>query len=212
MQTNEVFIIGMGGGNPDYLPAINLQKINQADTLIGAKRHLEAFAVEGKKKIYLDQGLKNMLDYLQTHWQEEQLAVLVSGDAGFYSLQRYLRKHTQGIRFTVYTAPSTISIMFARLGMMWDDARLLSAHGTIPDIVAAVNASKKVALLTDKTVTPGIIAAMLNDANINNCKMAIGERLTYPDEKITILDLQSALKYEADTLCVVIIYDETVTV
>ena len=212
MQPNEVFVIGMGGGNPDYLPVINLQKIRQADTLIGARRHVDAVEDGRKKKIYFDQGLQQLVEYIQQHWQSEQLAVLVSGDTGFYSLLRYLKQHTQGIRFSVFTAPSSISILFARLGMMWDDAHLLSAHGSVPDIVQAVRDHQKVALLTDSTITPSAIAAQLQKAKLDNRKIAIGERLTYSDEKITILDVQSALTYQADALCVVVIYDETVSV
>ena len=62
-----------------------------------------------------------------------RVAVLVSGDPGLYSLaqnvvRRFGREHCE-----VVPAVSSVQVAFARLGLDWADARILSAHGRTPD-------------------------------------------------------------------------------
>lgn len=209
-MNNSVYVIGMGGGDIKYMTGIALSKMKLADTLLGAGRHLDIQQNEGKNKIYLEHGIKKLLIYIKQNYKKEQLAVLVSGDTGFHSLLRYLKKNTKGIEFEIFTSPSSISILFSKLGMMWDDSKLLSAHGNELDIVKAVKENKKVALLTDGETTPKTIAKKLYESGVDNKIIVVGERLTYSDEKVTKLFVEEALNYDSDKLCVVVIYDESI--
>src|SRR5262249_57969603 len=63
-----------------------------------------------------------------------------------------------GIRPAVLPAVSSVALAFARLGLDWDDALVLSAHGRDPGpVTAAALAHPKAAILT----APGEPAAEL---------------------------------------------------
>lgn len=209
-MANKLLIIGMGCGNPQYMLPIAKEKIEFADTLVGAKRHVDSQDYNGKKKVYMEEGLRDMLHYIEENYENEQIAVLVSGDTGYHSLLRYIKRNLKDVPLEVYPGVSSMSVMFSRLGMMWDDAKLVSAHGNEIDIVKHVKKHKKVGILTDSINSPRAIAKKLLGSDIDSKMIAIGEQLSYDDEKITILSVEKAAEYESDKLCVVVIYDEEV--
>src|SRR6202020_561921 len=70
-----------------------------------------------------------------------------SGDPGFFGIVRALR--ARGVQPGVIPAVSAVALAFARLGLDWDDALVLSAHGRDPGpVAAAALAHPKVAILT----------------------------------------------------------------
>lgn len=209
---NKLLIIGMGCGNPSYMLPVAKEKIVVASTLVGAKRHLDSYEYDGKKKVYMEDGIGKMLSYIEDNYKSEQIAVLVSGDTGYHSLLRYIKSNINGIALEVYPGVSSMSVMFARLSMMWDDATLISAHGNDVDIVQLAKSNRKIGLLTDSKTTPKVIAQCLLDNGVINKKVAIGERLSYDDEKVTVLSVEEATEYDSDKLCVVVIYNEEVCI
>ncbi len=208
----KVQIIGMGGGNPDHMTRIAYRKMLEADTLLGASRHLDIPPNNGKKKIYMDDGLKELAAYIQKHHQEEQLVVLVSGDPGFHSLLRYLKNQLDQVSFEVYGGVGSISMLFNRLSMLWDDAYLMSLHGQTEDVIQAVRAHGKVALLTDATHTPAKIVGLLRDAGVRNKRIVVGENLSYQDERIIETDLESESDIGKIGMAVMVICDEDIQI
>lgn len=207
---NKLLVIGMGCGNPQYILPIAKVNIELADTLVGAKRHIETEEYEDKNKVYMEDGLCEMLKYIKDNYQKEQIAVLVSGDTGYHSLLRYIKTNLKDIPLEVYPGVSSMSVMFSRLCLMWDDAKLVSAHGNKIDIVEYVRNYKKLGILTDTINTPKAIARKLMDSGIKDKKIAVGERLSYDDENIAVMSVEEAIDYDSDKLCVVVIYDEEV--
>ena len=109
--------------------------------------------------------------------------VLASGDPGFFGIVRALRAH--GIRPTVLPAVSSVALAFARLGLDWDDALVLSAHGRDPGpVTAAALAHPKAAILT----APGEPAAELAAALLaGGRRVYAAERLGTADERVAEL-------------------------
>ena len=56
--------------------------------------------------------------------------MLASGDPGFFGIVRALR--ARKIEPRVIPATSSVTLAFARLGLDWDDALVISAHGREP--------------------------------------------------------------------------------
>ena len=68
----------------------------------------------------------------------QHFAVTVSGDVGFYSAAAGIRDELGGYELEFIPGVSTVNAFFARLGMLWQDAALISAHGrdvNLPDTV-----------------------------------------------------------------------------
>ena len=115
--------------------------------------------------------------------------MLASGDPGFFGIVRALR--ARGIRPNVIPATSSVTLAFARLGLDWDDALVVSAHGRDPrQALAAALAHPKAAILTaPRTATARDLGAELLAAGK---KVYVAERLGTPQERITDLAAEPA--------------------
>jgi precorrin-6Y C5,15-methyltransferase (decarboxylating) len=123
--------------------------------------------------------LRPALDALAAH--DGQAVVLASGDPGFFGIVRALRE--RGLDCIVLPAVSSVALVFARAGLPWDDAVVVSAHGH--DLRPAVNvcrAHPKVAVLTGPGQGPAEIGAALAGWSRH---LLVAEDLGRPSERIT---------------------------
>jgi precorrin-6B C5,15-methyltransferase / cobalt-precorrin-6B C5,C15-methyltransferase len=129
------------------------------------------------------------LDALAAH--DGDAVVLASGDPGFFGIVRAL--HERGLAAVVLPAVSSVALAFARAGLPWDDAMVVSAHGR--DLRPAVNvcrAHPKVAVLTGPGAGPAEIAAALAGWDR---RLVVCEQLGSDAERITECSPASAANY-----------------
>ena len=111
------------------------------------------------------------------------VAVLASGDPGFFGIVRRLARRFGAERLEVLPAPSSVALAFARAGLPWDDALVVSAHGRAPHAaVAAVRAHPKVAVLTEPGFTPADLARAISGGP--DRRILVAERLGEPAERL----------------------------
>jgi len=161
------------------------QALATARLVIGAPRHLAAVPNTPIPPQTERQEIKRLDDILDTiDARSGEVAVLASGDPGFFGIVRALR--ARGIEPSVIPATSSVTLAFARLGLDWDDALVVSAHGRDPrHPLAAALAHPKAAILTaPQTATARDLGAELLAAGK---KVYVAERLGTPQERITDL-------------------------
>lgn len=113
------------------------------------------------------------------------VVVVAEGDPGFFGVVRTLRRPEFGLELEVLPAVSSVAAAFARAGMPWDDAQVVSAHGRRLRRVANVcRANPKVAVLTAPGAGPTELALMLRDVHRT---FVVCEALGTPDEEISVL-------------------------
>ena len=158
----------------------------RAERVIGAPRHLRLIpALDGKALIEL-KHLDEALDALGQH--EGPTAVLASGDPGFFGIVRALR--ARGLAPRVIPAVSSVALAFARIGLDWDDALVLSAHGRDPrPALAAALAHPKAAILT----APGTARDLATELLANGKTVYAAELLGTAEEKVSVLSAETAL-------------------
>ena len=85
----QIYLIGIGMGNPDTLTVRAQRIIGQSDCLIGAKRMLES--VENDRAVRIS-SIKNeeIVSAILQQPQDSIISVLLSGDVGFYSAAKKL--------------------------------------------------------------------------------------------------------------------------
>jgi precorrin-6B C5,15-methyltransferase / cobalt-precorrin-6B C5,C15-methyltransferase len=149
-----------------------------AATLVaGARRHL-AVAPHQARTVVLGE-LAPALDALAAH--DGDAVVLASGDPGFFGIVRALRG--RGLKFTVLPAVSSVALAFARAGLPWDDAVVVSAHGRDPrPAVNVCRAHPKVAVLTGPGCGPAEIGVALAGWDR---RLVVCEHLGHEAERIT---------------------------
>ena len=154
-----------------------------AERVIGAPRHLR-LVPEGREFIefkHLDEALDAVAAL------QGPTVVLASGDPGFFGVVRALR--ARGITPHVIPAVSAIALAFARIGLDWDDALVLSAHGRDPrQALAAALAHPKAAILT----APGTARDLADALLAAGKQVYAAERLGTPTERVADLAAEPA--------------------
>ncbi|MEU9758266.1 precorrin-6y C5,15-methyltransferase (decarboxylating) subunit CbiE [Streptomyces sp. NPDC047987] len=161
-------VFGTGTGEP--LGAEAREALEAATLVIGARRHLEAAYPDADaqgtghvERIVLGR-LAPALDGVAEHLARgaARVVVLASGDPGFFGIVRALAERFGADALDVRPGAPSVAVAFARLGLTWDDAVVVSAHGREPrTAVNACLAHPKVAVLTGPGAGPGRLAAGL---------------------------------------------------
>jgi precorrin-6B C5,15-methyltransferase / cobalt-precorrin-6B C5,C15-methyltransferase len=166
------------------------QALAAASLIIGAPRHLAAAAIPpGAERVEI-KHLDAALDTLEA--RSGHVAVLASGDPGFFGIVRALR--ARGIEPVVIPATSSVTLAFARLGLDWDDALVVSAHGRDPrHALAAALAHPKAAILTaPRTASARDLGAELLAAGK---RVYVAECLGTPQEQVIDLAAEPAREF-----------------
>ncbi|MFY9930592.1 MAG: precorrin-6y C5,15-methyltransferase (decarboxylating) subunit CbiE, partial [Streptosporangiaceae bacterium] len=178
-----ITVIGCDGGplGPQAQAALAA-----AATVAGAPRHLDTVPLPHTCERIEIKRLDDALDAITAPRPgDASVVVLASGDPGFFGIVRALR--ARGERPRVIPAVSSVALAFARLGLDWDDALVVSAHGRDPrPVLAAALAHPKAAILT----APGTAATLAAELIAAGRAVYAAELLGTPQEKLT--DLSAA--------------------
>lgn len=135
------------------------------------------------------------------------MCVLSSGDPGMFGMVRALAGRFGPDQLEVHPSPSSVALAFARLGLPWDDATVVSAHGRpLADAAALAARSVKVAVLTSPSSTPESLGAVLLTLGATHEHVAICASLGTPDESLIETDLAGLAAGTWDPLAVVVLY------
>ncbi|RKS73786.1 precorrin-6Y C5,15-methyltransferase (decarboxylating) [Motilibacter peucedani] len=171
-----ITVIGWDGSE---LSAEALRTLEKATFVTGGSRHLDALPVPPGARTVVMGNVERALDELERH--DGDAVVLASGDPGFFGIVRALQQRS--LRYAVVPAVSSVALAFARAGLPWDDALVVSAHGRdLRPVVNACRAFGKVAVLTGPGAGPSELAEALSGLPRS---LVVGERLGTADERVT---------------------------
>ncbi len=150
-------IVGMGPGHSDYVLPIAKRALDEADVIIGGKRHIEPFQKTDKELIHVEGQLSKLPEMIRGR-QGQNIVVAVSGDTGFYSLLSYMKKNFEEEEMDVIPGISSLQYMYGRIGRVYQNSFIGSVHGRDLNFSSMVNDYETVGLLTDQKNTPSEIA------------------------------------------------------
>lgn len=172
-----VTVIGVSAA--ETLSADAISALRSARLVVGSRDNLALPAIgDDVERIELG-PLAPAIDRL--HCGDLPAAVLASGDPGLFGIARVLRE--SGIDIRVLPAVSSVAAAFAHVGLSWDDAVVVSAHGR--DLNPALNACRafeRVAVLT----APGSgVVELARGLRGWTRELVVAERLGLPQQRIT---------------------------
>jgi precorrin-6Y C5,15-methyltransferase (decarboxylating) len=199
-----IAVVGVSGGEPVGKEA--RAAIDAATVVAGAPRHLRTLAPLGARTLTIDGPLDHFLDDIER--ERGAVCVLASGDPGFFGIVRVLAERVGPDRLDVHPAPSSVSLAFARIGMPWDDAAVISAHGR-PLAEAARRAVRhpKAAVLTAPDARPEALGRDLRALGAPHQRAAVCARLGEPDERVEVVTLDELAAGAFDPMSVVVLLD-----
>jgi cobalt-precorrin-7 (C5)-methyltransferase len=182
-----ITIVGCGPGALDHLTPAALKFIERAEILVGASRLLELFPGVGAERIPVSCDVADVLNQLEPRVGRREIVVLVTGDPGVCSLAQPVIRRFGWQRCRVVPGISSVQVAFARIGLDWTDARLISAHHYAPDFDPATLATEtKIAVLAGNVTTTQWIVALAARLQETHTIIAC-EDLTLPQEKLSCL-------------------------
>lgn len=186
MGVNEksITIVGCGPGSVDYLMPVAQKAVAKAQVVVGAQRLLDLFPDSTAEHKVVNANIAEVLDRIQASSKDKSVAVLVSGDTGLFSLSKSVINRFGHDHCKVIPAVSSVQVAFARAGLSWEDAKIISAHHKLPQVLELnFEDYSKVAILSGhkdfKRWLAELIIKLKYDVNIFVC-----ENLTLENETV----------------------------
>lgn len=200
----QVHILGIGPGSREAMTKEVQQSIANAECLIGAKRMLETVSAPGQL-MYDAIAPEEIADFILSHREYRKFAVLMSGDTGFFSGTKKLVPRLNACDVKVLPGLNSLSYLCARLKTSYEDISVISLHGREHDIVPDIRAKERTFVLVGGKDGMKNLCCTLKDAGLGTARMSIGERLSYPDERITQGTAEELAEGSYDPLSVALI-------
>jgi precorrin-6Y C5,15-methyltransferase (decarboxylating) len=204
-----ITVIGTGTGAP--LPVRDGRALAAATLVVGARRHLAAAEVPAEARQLALGPLAPALDVIEKERTDgaAKVVVLASGDPGFFGIVRSLAERFGADALDVRPGAPSVAVAFARIGLPWDDAVVVSAHGR--DLRTAVNvcrAHPKTAVLTGPGSGPAELGSELAHRAAERT-LVVASALGDPEhERIERMTPAEAAAREWDAVSVVLCLDE----
>ena len=177
----KVYLIGVGMGNPDTLTGQAVKAIQTCSNLVGAKRLLEPWSKSHTCTPLI--AASDIAAYIDGQ-QEGPVGVLLSGDTGFYSGAKNLWSLLEHHEVITIPGLSSLSYFCARLHTTWQDVKIVSAHGRSHNVVGEIQSHPRTFALTGGATKAEDICRELTQRGMGDIQVSVGERLSYPDERI----------------------------
>lgn len=186
IEKRKVILAGIGMGTADTMTKEVWETFQKADCILGAGRMLESLRGLGKPMLDAYDPEK-MTVYIREHPEYRRIAVALSGDVGFYSGAKRLigAFEQEGILVELMPGISSVAYLCSRLGVAWEDVKLMSIHGRKGNLIGAVRENLRTFTLLGGKDNVEALCRELLYYGMDQVTAYVGERLHYPEERIT---------------------------
>lgn len=197
----EVSLLGIGMGSRENLTVEGKNVLEDSELLIGARRIVDAVRLPGQE-VYYEYRSSEIVSYIQNHPEYEKITVVLSGDVGFYSGAKKLLP-LLGEQTRVICGISSVVYFMSKIGLSWDDAKIVSAHGRACNLISLIGHHEKVFAILGTSDGVSVLSRKLVEYGMGSVILWVGERLSGEDEKIFQKEARELTDYEGDPLSVV---------
>lgn len=190
----EIYLIGMGPGNPTLLTEEARQCLLSLDAVAGAERTLQLYRAVGGtadgKFCFASFRTAELLHFLQTLPDScRRVGFLFTGALSVYSGATALASALEGIGIARETLRfvsglSSLDLFLDHLGERRESVSVLSLHGREGSVLPLLPKAGKLLCLLDSGDQLKSIAVELLDFGLSETEMVLGSRLSYPEEQL----------------------------
>ncbi|MBF0538471.1 MAG: precorrin-6y C5,15-methyltransferase (decarboxylating) subunit CbiE [Nitrospirae bacterium] len=199
---HKITVISSGPGSQDFMTPLAHRKASASEVLIGMQLQLSAVDTSACKCVYQESSINEILKLIERH-EGQEVGVLVTGDAGIFSLtQKIIALFGKDAIKEVIPGVSSIQVGFARVKESWANVRVFSFHGREISGLDEVLAADRAAILCDKINNASELIRRLDELGLfqdkcggtsdkgcggpsNNRRVFVCENLTLEDEHVT---------------------------
>ena len=204
-----ITLLGIGMGSREMLTVQGKNSLDQADLLIGARRMVDSVR-RPDQDVFIEYRSQEIKDYIDSHPEYDNIVIVLSGDVGFYSgakklldvlQQNKLSQNSFGSEtagqsssvqntvkpeIQVQCGISSVVYFMSKIGLSWDDAKIVSAHGRRCNLISYIHNEKKVFAILGTSDGVAVLASKLVDYGMSDVLLYVGENLSYDNEKIFV--------------------------
>ena len=205
-EKKKILIVGCGPGGVEHITPAARAAAGKADVLIVSQRLKDLFPEVAAERIDSGTDIAGTLDIIASRRDDgRQVVLLTTGDPGLASLAQPVILRFGRENCEVIPGISSIQIAFARLGLEWQDVRIVTAHGSDPEESAEeLRGCDKIAILGGQPDSlhwaAGMIPELGKDRHIFLC-----EDLTLPGEKIREIRVDDLLRGPVSSRSIVLV-------
>lgn len=207
--SQKISLVGIGMGAEKTLTLEGKKALNAAELLIGAKRMTEAVQKPGQMVLH-EYRSEKIVEYIREHPKYRTVAIALSGDVGFYSGAKKLIDQLDG-NVEVICGISSVVYFMSKIGLSWDDAKIVSAHGRNCNLISLIRHNPKVFSILGTEDGVAVLASRLVYYGMGDVTLYVGENLSYENEKIFHDKAANLTEYREDALSVVTACNEKAT-
>lgn len=180
-MSGKVYLIGTGPGDSELLTGRAVRLIKECESAFALGQRL----AEQAKPFRADVETVALGGIEKAIPEGGSAAVLLSGDAGFFSAAKLLGQKLRG-RFEVETVSGISSLQYlcAKAGVGWENLKVVSLHGRDGQCVGPVAYNPAVFFLTGGRVKAQDVCKRLSWSGLGSAAVTAGERLSLPGERI----------------------------
>jgi precorrin-6Y C5,15-methyltransferase (decarboxylating) len=171
-------IVGIGEAGLGDLSQVARGLVDRSSVIVGGKRHLAMLdPIDDRAQIVWTSPIEETIDLILKH-RGTPVCVLASGDPLCYGIGVTLLRYISIAEMTILPAPSTFSLICAKLGWSLTDVETLSLCGRSPDFLAGILApGARLAILSADASTPQIVADLLVKRGYGESRIRVFEHL-----------------------------------
>ncbi len=177
--------------------------LSQAELIVGSPRQLAPFGDDPRCRAAL---LPGETAELLLREAPDSACVLYGADPGFHSGMGRLCELMSGkAEIEVLPGISSVALLSARLQRPWQNWKLVSAHGRELDVLLEIMDRRPLFVLCGGGSQVNRYLRELTDAQLGDTKVAAGENLGMPEERIRCGSAAQLCADEFDKLCVLLL-------
>lgn len=227
-----ITLLGIGMGSREMLTVQGKNSLDQADLLIGARRMVDSVR-RPDQDVFIEYRSQEIKDYIDSHPEYDNIVIVLSGDVGFYSGAKKLLdvlqqnkssqdslgsetaeqsssvKNTVKPVIQVQCGISSVVYFMSKIGLSWDDAKIVSAHGRGCNLISYIRNEKKVFAILGTSDGVAVLAKKLVEYGMGDVLLYVGENLSYNNEKLFVKTADELTEYTGDPLSVICAVNES---
>ena len=207
-----ITLLGIGMGSQKLLTVQGKNSLDQADLLIGARRMVDSVKRPGQD-VFVEYRSQEIRDYIDAHPEYDNIVIVLSGDVGFYSGARKLlevlcQDREDNTEIEIQCGISSVVYFMSQIGLSWDDAKIVSAHGRGCNLISHICYAEKVFSILGTSDGVAVLAEKLVKYGMGDVLLYVGENLSYENEKIFVKPASELTEYKGDPLSVICAVNE----
>jgi len=214
----KIAIIGAGPGDLALVSPYAQEKIRQADCVLTTERLFRVFSPlndashcvrmsEIANRIAAEAALEAQVSN-RNRSGERLLAIIVSGDVGFYSLSNSMPPALPVHSVEWVNGFSSLQVLAALMQIPYDQVWTISVHGRKTSVVPHVCYHPAVFILTGGQVRAQDVLVQLVEAGLGNVSVAVGENLSMSNQRLLQGTARELAEVAFDDLSVMLVRNE----